>query len=156
MTTHISEQRRIDAERKISAKLAALEKYIESGKANFEVPKKFAFNWFCSFSGNGFAVISKSASDLRRGAKLRERVDQALVRCGEKLVSLSVDKRGDRISSLEDEVKELKTKCADLERKLAGQAADNADLIIEVDRLKAQFRVNQAQWAEKARVRELR
>lgn len=146
MSKHVSEANRQKTEQKIQRKLNGLKQYIETGMADFPVPKKFSLNWFAALASAPYESVSKAGDQLRTGSATHERVISSLASAQSALENGRAEQgiclKSKRISELEAKVKKYETMVPGLSQTIV-------DLLEQVRELEQRISLQQAQWADK-------
>ena len=142
-----SSESKLDASTLITNKIEVIEEYCETKQASFKLPPKGAFslNWFTHFAG-----VHKTNKLIKKGGKLRPRLDQAIkdaIQVYKAIAELDPAKQ--------TEVEQLKRRNAELEATLRRLATDVWDLMKENEKFRRRLGVEQAQYRDEVKVAKL-
>lgn len=139
---------------KVTAKIGALEKYVETKVPSFEMPKgKMGYNWFMTTWNEpekGFYKISKNLRSAKKDGHLRPAIQKAIDDA--EATRQAVKRVGKK--SISKEEKDLRLENDDLKRKLRSLGQSVYDLLQENKQLRETLGVEQSRFIDRATVTE--
>lgn len=130
----------------IEDKIEALETYISTGEAAFDIPKLFSLNWLIKLKTDSLEGFSKSSKIYKQKKDI---INDTLKAC-EKRRKDDEDRNG--TCTLKNEIKTLKGEVGRLKRITVGLASDNQELLQKITELENTHKVHQARFRDTASV----